>query len=212
MNTNLNALLKEMPVVAVLRYIKPEEVAEIGQAIYEAGIGVMEVPLNSPDPLTSIAKLKQTLGDRGVVGAGTVLTADQVDQIADAGAEIAVAANVNIDVIQRAIEKQLVPIPGFATATEAFNAYQAGAKYLKLFPASFYGSSYIKALNAVLPTDAALLAFGGVSAANAKEMLSAGAQVIGTGSDLYSPGDSAEQVGRKAEEIVNLVRSISNAT
>lgn len=195
-----------MPVVAVLRYIKPEEIAEIGHALYHAGIRIIEVPLNSPDPFISIDKLKQVLGDQIVVGAGTVLTTDQVDHLADVGGEIAVAPNTDISVIRRAIENKLVPMPGFATATEAFSAYHAGARYLKLFPVATYGTSHIKALGAVLPADAILLAVGGVGVKNAREMIRSGAQGIGAGTDLYCPGDSAETVHKKAKEIVSLVQ------
>lgn len=208
MHAQLQALFTEMPVVAVLRYIKPEEIAEVGHALYDAGIRIIEVPLNSPDPFTSIDRLRQALGDRIVAGAGTVLTTEQVDHLAAVGGEIAVAPNTDIKVIQRALEKQLTPMPGFATATEAFNAYHAGARYLKLFPVTTYGANHIRALSAVLPADVVLLAVGGVGVHNAEEMMRAGAQGIGTGSDLYRPGDSAETVHKKAEEIVTLVRGV----
>lgn len=197
-----------MPVVAVLRHIKPEEIPEIGDALYRAGIRIIEVPLNSPDPFISIGKLKQALGDQIIVGAGTVLTAEEVDRLAEVGGEIAVAPNTDISVIHRAIEKKLTPMPGFATATEAFSAYHAGARYLKLFPVITYGAPHIKALGAVLPADAVLLAVGGVGMKNAREMVRAGAQGIGTGSELYRPGDSAETVYQKAKEIVQLMNSL----
>ncbi|MGI9345851.1 MAG: 2-dehydro-3-deoxy-6-phosphogalactonate aldolase [Gammaproteobacteria bacterium] len=208
MNTRLNTFLDEMPVVAVLRYVRPEEVTDIGQALYQAGIRVIEVPLNSPDPFTSISKLKQSLGDESVVGAGTVLTTNEVDQLVDTGGEIAVSPNVDTLVIQRAVEKGLIPFPGFATATEALQAYQAGARYLKLFPASAFGGDYLKALSAVLPDDTTLMAFGGVNIGNAQDMLAAGAKAVGTGSDLYRPGDSAEAVFKTAKAITNLIREI----
>lgn len=212
MNAKLDTLLKEMPVVAVLRYLKPSEAVAIAQALYQAGIRVMEVPLNSPDPFVSIDLIRQELGDRIALGAGTVLTAEEVDQLAETGGEIAVSPHVSTSVIRRAVERNITPMPGFGTVTEAFTAWQAGAKYLKLFPASAYGGSYIKALGAVLPSDSILLAFGGVSVGNAREMLAAGAKGVGTGSDLFKPGDSAEAVGKKAAAIVNSVKEIQHPT
>lgn len=206
LNIKLKALFEEMPVVAVLRHIRPDEVVEIGNAIYDAGIRIIEVPLNSPDPFASIDKLRQVLGDQIIAGAGTVLTVDDVDRLAYVGGEIAVAPNINIKVIQRAIDKKIIPMPGFATATEAFSAYYAGARYLKLFPVATYGAVHIKALGAVLPADVKLLAVGGVGVKNAKEMFHAGAQGIGTGTELYRSGDSAEAVHKQAQDIVNLVR------
>ena len=207
MSLKLAALFKEMPIVAVLRYIQPEEAAEIGDALYRAGIRIMEITLNSPDPFRSIDTLKQALGDQAIVGAGTVLTAEEVDRVAEVGGEIAVAPNTDTQVIQRAIAKGIVPMPGFATATEALSAYHAGARYLKLFPIATYGAGHIKALSTVLPADVLLLAVGGVGTKNAKEMLQAGAHGLGTGTEVYRRGDSAESVHKKALEIVDLVRT-----
>lgn len=198
----LASWFERMPVVAILRGVKPEEVIEIGEAVYSAGIGIMEVPLNSPDPLLSIERLSGAMGDRGVVGAGTVLTEEQLVGVAQAGGEIAVSPNTNAALIQRSIKLGLTPMPGWATATDAFLAYQAGARYLKLFPAATYGPGHVKALSAVLPKDTQLLAVGGVGANVANEWLRAGISGFGIGTEIYMPDRSASEVFDRATKVV----------
>lgn len=205
MTEKLESWFATMPVIAILRGVRPEEVVGIGEAVYKAGIGIIEVPLNSPDPLVSIKNLAQALGDRCVIGAGTVLTEADVVAVAAAGGEIVVSPNTNLEVIKQSLELGLVPMPGWATVTEAFLAYQAGARYLKLFPAATYGPGHIKAARAVLPDQCKLLAVGGVGADMAEQWLGAGIDGFGIGSELYKPGDSADQVYQSARAVVEAI-------
>ena len=205
MTEKLHSWFAQMPVIAILRGVRPEEVVDIGEALYRAGIGIIEVPLNSPDPFTSIANLAQAMGDRCVVGAGTVLTAADVVGVAGAGGEIAISPNTDPEVIKLRLQAGLVPMPGWATATEAFAAYQSGARYLKCFPAATYGPGHIKGLRAVLPKNCQLLAVGGVGAEVAGQWLQAGVDGFGIGSELYQPGASAEQVYQSALAVVDAI-------
>lgn len=190
------------PLVAILRGVRPDEVEQIGEAVFEAGISWIEVPLNSPDPLNSIAKLVTGLGERAVVGAGTVLNVDQVDEVAATGARLIVSPNMNPDVIRMTKAKGMISLPGVFTATECFAALEAGADGLKFFPGDVLGPKGLKALKAVLPPTVTTYAVGGVDAGNAAAWLAAGADGFGLGGALYKPGDSASQVGEKARAIV----------
>jgi 2-dehydro-3-deoxyphosphogalactonate aldolase len=190
------------PVVAILRGVKPDEVAAIGEALVAAGVRLIEVPLNSPDPFDSVRLLVETLGDRALCGAGTVLTPADVDRVAAAGGRLIVTPNTNPAVISRAVELGLEPMPGFATPSEAFAAYGAGARRLKLFPATGFGTGYLKAIREVLPRDASAWAVGGTGANNIGEWLAAGAEGIGVGGALYRPGDTASQVAERAAALV----------
>lgn len=205
MTEKLDSWFDRMPVIAILRGVRPEEVVEIGEAVYQAGIGIIEVPLNSPEPFKSIGKLVHHLGDRCVIGAGTVVTQADVVGVAAAGGKIAVSPNTDPEVIKLSLEAGLVPMPGWATATEAFTAYHCGARYLKCFPAATYGPDHIKGLRAVLPPDCKLLAVGGVGAEVAGQWLQAGTDGFGVGSELYRPGQSAEQVGESARAVVDAI-------
>ena len=198
--------MKSMPMVAILRGVTPAEADDIGAAVHRAGIGIIEVPLNSPDPLLSIRSLADSLGQQCVIGAGTVLTVEAVEQVADAGGEIIVSPNTNTDVIARSVELGLTPMPGWGTPSEAFAAYHAGARHLKLFPASTFGPDHIRACRAVLPADACILAVGGAGAHNLPEWLAAGAEGFGIGSELYKPGFSADQVFATATQLVSALQ------
>ena len=202
MNEKLESWFSQMPVVAILRGVRPEQVVAIGEALYKAGIGIIEVPLNSPEPMESIKSLADALGDRCVIGAGTVLTEADAEGVAAAGGQIAVSPNTDPAVITRSLALGMVPMPGWATVTEALIAYQAGARYLKLFPAATYGPEHVNGASAVLPTDCKVLAVGGVGANSAAAWLSAGVDGFGIGSELYKPGDSAEQVHQRAVAVV----------
>ena len=202
MNEKLESWFSQMPVVAILRGVRPEQVVAIGEALYKAGIGIIEVPLNSPEPMESIKSLADALGDRCVIGAGTVLTEADAEGVAAAGGQIAVSPNTDPAVITRSLALGMVPMPGWATVTEALVAYQAGARYLKLFPAATYGPEHVNGASAVLPTDCKVLAVGGVGANSAAAWLSAGVDGFGIGSELYKPGDSAEQVHQRAVAVV----------
>lgn len=205
--TKLDACLATMPVVAIIRGVKTDEVVDVGSAIQAAGIQIIEVPLNSPNPFESIERLSTALGDRCVTGCGTLVNADDAQRVADAGGQIAVTPNTNVDVIHASLRSGLIPMPGWATPTEAYTAYQAGAQYLKLFPAASYGPKHIGAVRAVLPNDVKVLAVGGVGADNAAEWLRAGIDGFGIGSEIYRPGDSADDVFQKASRVVAAIRA-----
>lgn len=205
MNAALDSQLKKMPVVAIIRGVTPDEVADIGAAIYEAGVSVIEVPLNSPKPFESIQRLSNELGDRCIVGCGTLVKKSDAKRVADAGGQIAVTPTTRPSIIKRCIKLGMTPMPGWATPTEAFAAYQAGARYLKLFPAASFGSGYVKAVKAVLPQDAKILSVGGVGAGNAKEWIQAGIDGFGIGSEIYKAGRSAEEVHKCTLEIVQAI-------
>jgi 2-dehydro-3-deoxyphosphogalactonate aldolase len=191
------------PIVAILRGVRPDEVIAITQAVYDAGIRVIEVPLNSPDPFDSIAKLAATFGDRCLCGAGTVLTAEDVERIHAIGGELIVTPNSNPEVIARAVALGMVVMPGFATATEGFAALRAGAKHLKLFPAATYGHGHLKALKSVLPKGVPLYAVGGVGPAEMGPWLAAGADGFGIGGEIYRPGDSPAKVAAAAQALMS---------
>ena len=190
------------PVVAILRGIRPDEAVAVAGALVDAGIRLIEVPLNSPDPFASIAAMQAAFGDRAVIGAGTVLDIASADALAATGASIMVTPNTNPQLIAHAVHKGLAAMPGFLTPTEAFQAIAAGARRIKLFPASVLGSSYLKAIREVLPREVQVWAVGGTGAANISEWLAAGAEGIGVGGALYRPGDSADMVGERASILV----------
>jgi len=190
------------PLIAILRGIRPDEILEVAQALVEAGIRGIEVPLNSPEPLVSIRRLTERFGNECLCGAGTVLKPAQVDAVADVGGKLIVTPNVDRGVIARSVELGLQAVPGFATATEAFAAIDAGATALKMFPASTYGVQHLKALRAVLP-GTKVFAVGGVGARNLAEWAEAGIDGIGFGTDIYAPGRTAAEVAARATAIVS---------
>ena len=190
------------PIVAILRGVKPDEILDIAAALVDAGIGGIEVPLNSPDPLVSIEKLCAAFGDKALCGAGTVLSPQAVDDVAKVGGKLIVTPNTDPDVIRRAVELGLTAMPGFATPSEAFAAVKAGAKALKLFPAGTFGPGHIKAIKDVLPKDVLVYAVGGVGAANLEPWRAAGVAGIGVGGELYRPGYTAREVGQRASALV----------
>ncbi|MDI3405712.1 2-dehydro-3-deoxy-6-phosphogalactonate aldolase [Streptomyces cavernicola] len=190
--------------IAILRGVEPGEVVEVGRALAEAGITTIEVPLNSPEPFTSVRLLADELGERCAIGAGTVLTVEDVARARDAGARLIVAPNCDPAVIAAAVAAGLTPYPGVATPTEAFTAIGAGARRLKLFPSDAVGISGMKAWRAVLPPDVGLVPVGGVDETNLAAWAAAGAVGAGLGSHLYRPGDTAETVGARARELVRI--------
>jgi 2-dehydro-3-deoxyphosphogalactonate aldolase len=193
---------KACGIVAILRGVTPDEVAGIGDALHDAGVRVVEVPLNSPEPFRSIATLAARFQNRMVVGAGTVLDVDSVDRLKSAGGQISVSPDCNPQVIARAVESGMVPLPGVFTPTEAFTAVRAGARHLKLFPAEAASPKTVKAWKAVLPRDVSVYAVGGVTPANMKDWADAGCSGFGIGSNIYKPGMSAEDVAKAARAFV----------
>ncbi len=187
-------------IIAILRGVTLEEVAGIGETLHAAGIRIVEVPLNSPEPFRSIAALAARFQGRMIVGAGTVLDPDSVDRVKSAGGQIAVSPDCNPAVIARALERNMVPLPGVFTPTEAFTAIRAGARHLKLFPAEAASPRTVKAWKAVLPREVSLYAVGGVTPANMKEWADAGCAGFGIGSNIYKPGMSTEDVGKAARD------------
>lgn len=190
------------PIVAILRGVETHEVVAIGEALVEAGIRLIEVPFNSPDPAGSIAALAEALGDRAAIGGGTVIGTDLAEQLSGAGGTFMVSPNIDPAVIARSLELGMDVLPGFLTPTEAFAAVAAGARDLKLFPGSVLGAGYIKAIGDVLPRHTRLWAVGGVGPANLAEYRAAGVFGIGVGGSLYRPGNTAADVGAKARELV----------
>jgi 2-dehydro-3-deoxyphosphogalactonate aldolase len=188
--------------VAILRGLKPSEAVAIGRAIHDSGIEAIEVPLNSPEPFVSIADLVKALPQTALIGAGTVLTAADVDALHKAGGKLLVSPNIDAEVMGRAMHHGMVTMPGVFTPTEAFQAIRLGASALKFFPASVLGSSGIAAVRAVLPTTTLIGAVGGVSDKDFAGYKAVGVSVFGLGSSLYKPGASVEDVALRARAAV----------
>ncbi|WP_076071843.1 2-dehydro-3-deoxy-6-phosphogalactonate aldolase [Sphingomonas montana] len=194
------------PVVAILRGVRPDEAVAVAGALVAAGILLIEVPMNSPDPIDSIVAIQQAYGDRALIGAGTVLNADAVAALAATGARLMVTPNTNPALIAAGVAAGLEPMPGFVTPSEAFAAIDAGARRLKLFPATAFGPAYLKAIGEVVPKSVRLWAVGGTGADNIGAWLAAGAEGVGVGGALFRPGDGAADVAAKAEALVTAWR------
>ena len=195
-----------MPVVAILRGLGPDEALAVGEALVEAGISIIEVPLNSPQPLESIKRLVATFGERASIGAGTVLDPGSVDAVAAVGGQIIVSPNTDAAVIRRTRDLGLVSLPGCLTPTEAFAALGAGAHAVKLFPGELVTPAVAKAMAAVLPKDTRLLVVGGVSADTIEDWHGSVVAGFGIGSSLFRPGLPAADIGEKAARLVEAVR------
>ena len=190
------------PLIAIIRGVRPDEAEAIGGAILSAGVRIVEVPLNSPDPLASIERLAKRFGDQALIGAGTVLDPADVGRVADAGGRIIVSPSTDTPVIAAAAARGLVSAPGFFTPSEAFAALRAGAHALKLFPAEGSSPAAIKAMKAVLPPALPLIVVGGVKPETMQPWRDAGAQGFGLGGGLYRPGQSPEETAAKARAYV----------
>jgi 2-dehydro-3-deoxyphosphogalactonate aldolase len=198
----LTPWLRKWPLVAILRGVRPDEVLAIGEVLVAAGIRIIEVPLNSPQPEESIAALAVKFSDRALIGAGTVLDAARVGGIARAGGKLVVMPHADPAVVRAAKAAGLLAVPGFATLTEAFAMLAAGADGLKLFPAEAFDTSILKAFAAVLPADVPVLPVGGIDSTNIAAWRKAGAAGFGIGSAIYRPGDSPHQVTQKASRLL----------
>jgi 2-dehydro-3-deoxyphosphogalactonate aldolase len=194
--------LAATPLVAILRGLPPEQAEDIGAALVDAGVRIIEVPLNSPDPLASIARLAARFGGEALIGAGTVLDPADVVRIAEAGGGLIVAPNTDARVIRAAKAAGMVSAPGCFTPTEAFAALEAGADALKLFPAEAAPPAVVKALRAVLPRAVPLIAVGGITPGAMAAYRAAGADGFGLGSAIYAPGMTAAEVGTRARAFV----------
>lgn len=208
MTLRLDDALAECPVMAIVRGVRPDEVLAHAEALHEAGVRAVEVPLNSPQPIESIRRLAEAWGDRLAVGGGTVLTAAGVEDVAGAGGHVIVSPNTSSEVIRRAVELSLDPAPGFSTATEAFTAIEAGARHLKLFPAVTFGPGHVKQLKAVLPGEAVVWAVGGVGPPQMADWWAAGCRAFGLGGELYRAGQSPAETAEKAARVVAAARGL----
>ena len=196
----------KIPLIAILRGVTPEEaLAHVG-AVINAGFDAVEIPLNSPRWPPSIPAIVEAFGEQALIGAGTVLQPEQVDELAKMGCRLIVTPNIQADVIRRAVGYGMTVCPGCATATEAFTALDAGAQALKVFPSSAFGPDYIKALKAVLPPEIPVFAVGGVTPENLSQWIDAGCAGAGLGSDLYRAGQSVERTAQQATAFVKAYR------
>lgn len=192
----------DLPLVAILRGVEPDEVVEIGHALVEAGFRIVEVPLNSPNAIESIQRLVNAIGHHALVGAGTVRTIDDIHEVSETGAGLIVMPHADTRLVATAKGENLVCIPGVATITEAFDVLDSGADALKIFPAEALGAATVNAWRSVLPEDTIMLPVGGIDVDSIAEYLDAGADGFGLGSSIYRPGDSAEEVAENAAEFV----------
>jgi 2-dehydro-3-deoxyphosphogalactonate aldolase len=202
----LRQMLQDLPLIAILRGIRPQEVPAAADALTSAGFRIIEIPLNSPAPLESLRHLAGRTGL--LVGAGTVLSPAEVEAVAAAGGRLMVAPNADREVIAAAKRLGMVAIPGVATPTEAFAALAAGADGLKMFPAEILPPKAVKAWRAVLPASMALLPVGGITPESMADYLAAGADGFGLGSALYKPGMSAAELGQRAKAFATAYRSL----
>jgi 2-dehydro-3-deoxyphosphogalactonate aldolase len=204
---NWASMIEAMPLVAILRGLTPPEAVPVAAALKDGGVVCLEVPLNSPEPLDSIAAIRAAYDGALLVGAGTVLTTKDVADAASAGAQFIVSPDAQADVIEATKARGLRSLPGFFTPTEAFLAARAGADALKLFPAEGASPAHLKAMTAVLPRALPILAVGGVTASSMADWLEAGAVGFGIGSSIYRPGDSPETVRGKTASLVSAFKA-----
>jgi len=203
----MSDLLADLPLVAILRGVTPARIEGVAAALFEAGFRAIEVPLNSPEPFKSIEIMARQFGNTCLTGAGTVLTVENVNRVADAGGKLLVTPNTDPAVISHGVAKGMTVMPGFFTPSEGFAAIAAGARTLKLFPASTGGTDHLKAVLAVLPKEIPVYAVGGVGAANMAEWRKAGAAGFGLGSELFKIDFSDADIGARAIKCVAAFKS-----
>ncbi|MEH6631548.1 MAG: 2-dehydro-3-deoxy-6-phosphogalactonate aldolase [Halopseudomonas aestusnigri] len=202
MFNDLKKQIEQMPLIAILRGITPDEAEGVSDALVENGITFMEVTLNSPDWEETLRRIKARQGDNIILGAGTVLTPEDVDRVKAVGGQVIISPNMDVEVIQRSKELGLISVPGCYTPSECFAALKAGADILKIFPADTLGVPFIKAISAVLPSRTPICPTGGVTAENMHTFIAAGVYAMGMGSALYKPGKPKEDVGVQAAKLV----------
>ena len=202
MTLDLKTWLERSPLIAILRGVRPDEVVAVTHALEQHGVAIVEVPLNSPDPFESIRLLVREFGDRLLIGAGTVMTEAQVDQLAAAGGRLLVTPHAAGAVVRAAKRHGMLACPGIATPTEAFAMLEAGADGLKLFPAEASSPAVLRAIRAVLPPGTLTMPVGGIEPGNMQPWLDAGAAGFGIGGSIFRPGDTAEVVGEKAARLM----------
>ncbi len=207
MNSKTKEYLEDLPIIAIIRGVEPDEAVDITEALFEGGIRIVEVPLNSPDPYTSIKNIVRRFSGKMLIGAGTVLSEEQVQKVKDVGGEIIVSPNANVDVIGATKSLNMVSYPGVMTVTECFSAMASGADGLKLFPANVLGPAFVKAVKAVLPRSLPLFSVGGVGEKDMKVWLKAGVTGFGIGGSLYQPGMLPEMVLDRTREIVRVFKT-----
>lgn len=200
----LNEAMDKCRLVAILRGVRPDEAVDMADALISAGFAMIEVPLNSPDPLTSIERMVNSFGEDAVIGAGTVLTVHECGQLADIGAQLVISPNCDTAVIRKTKELGLFSFPGVATPSEALAALFAGSDGIKLFPFETLGPSAIKAWRPVLPKKTSIIPVGGITAENMRPLVKLGATGFGIGSALYQPGISATELHKRAKSFVDL--------
>ncbi len=199
---NKHIFKSRRPLIAILRGITPLEAESVSEVLIESGINIIEVPLNSPKPFETIARMVEFHGDKGIFGAGTVLTEDEVLKVADVGGKIIVSPNSNLSIIKKTKELNLYSFPGVFTPTECFQALDAGADALKFFPASLLKAKNFKAISSVLPKNVISIAVGGINENKFNKWLEVDITGFGLGSNLYKPGMLVEEVKLKANQIV----------
>ncbi len=197
---------EQCPLVAIIRGVTPDEAVAIGEALVEGGIRIIEVPLNSPEPLVSIERLAERFGQEALIGAGTVLEPEDVEHVRQAGGRLVVSPNTNPEVIRATVAAEMVSSPGVFTPSEAFTALESGAHALKLFPAEAASPQVVKAIRAVLPKGLRLLIVGGVTPQSVGGWLDAGADGFGLGGGVYTPGQSPAETLTKARAFAAAVK------
>ncbi len=205
---DLTAALAENPLIAILRGLAPENARPVSDVLFDSGFRIIEVPLNSPDPLESIAQIVAKHGAQAIVGAGTVLTTDQVAAVADAGGRIIVSPNMNPDIGRAAVARDLYWCPGVMTPSEAFTALDIGASVLKFFPAEIVPPAAIAAMRTVLPADAVIAAVGGITPDTMASYHAVGADGYGLGSALFKPSYTLDDIGRRARAFTSVLEEL----
>lgn len=194
--------IKDNAIIAIIRGVSPEEAVDVAQTMYEAGIRVIEVPLNSPDPFSSIERIVDAIGEKMLVGAGTVLTVDDVKRLKDVGGELVVSPDMNPEIIDQSKQRDMLSFPGVMTVSEVLQATRFGADGLKLFPANVVGKEFIKATKVIMPKPVPVAVVGGIDVANVLEWQRAGADLFGLGSSLYKPGMTLDVIYSKSKLIL----------